>query len=42
MKIHDFERHSRDIERIVDFIFEWFALHTTMEDKKIAEFITLN
>jgi len=23
----------------VTFMFEWFALHTTSEDKRIAEFI---
>jgi hemerythrin len=24
------------------FLFEWFTLHTTIEDKKIAEFISKN
>jgi hemerythrin len=30
---------SRSGEEIVEFVFEWFALHTTQIDKRIATYI---
>ena len=37
--IHDFHSESQSAEEIVSFLFQWFALHTTQDDKRIAEFI---
>ncbi len=36
------QRYRADLqspETVVDFLFQWFALHTTQEDKLIAKFI---
>lgn len=40
-KIHQYQHQGvhDSAEDIVTFMFEWFALHTTAEDKRIAEFI---
>jgi len=38
-KAYEFARRTTDAETIVTFTFEWFALHTTQVDKKIATFI---
>ena len=37
--IHNFHSNNLDVEEIVRFLFQWFALHTTQNDKQIAEFI---
>lgn len=36
------QRYRADLQRpedVVDFLFQWFAMHTTQEDKLIAKFI---
>ena len=38
-EIHDFRGGRKSSGEIVRFLFQWFALHTTNEDKRIAEFI---
>ncbi len=38
-KIHDFHAGNINIEQVVEFLFMWFALHTTHEDKKLAGFL---
>lgn len=38
-KAHQFDHGLLDGGAIVDFTFEWFALHTTQVDKKIMAFL---
>lgn len=38
-RIHGFRDGRETPAAIVEFLFQWFALHTTREDKAIAEFI---
>ncbi|MCG8017521.1 MAG: hemerythrin domain-containing protein [Candidatus Thiodiazotropha sp. 'RUGA'] len=38
-KIHQYRNEALDLEAIVDFLFEWFALHTTQVDTKIGRYI---
>ncbi len=37
--IYDFHHGAQTAEEIVSFLFQWFALHTTREDKRVAEFV---
>lgn len=37
--IHQYRAGQNRAEDIVSFLFQWFALHTTTEDKRIAEYI---
>jgi len=39
---HDLAAGSVTYEGFALFLFEWFTFHTTIEDKKIAEFIAAN
>lgn len=39
---HDIAVGARSYEQLGDFLFEWFALHTTTVDKHIADFIAAN
>lgn len=39
---HDLAVGEVTYESFALFLFEWFTLHTTIEDKKIAEFISKN
>jgi len=38
-KLHDFRVGEIGLPEIVQFMFEWFALHTTHQDKKLAQFV---
>ena len=38
-KVHEFCADAQKPAGIVTFLFQWFALHTTQEDKRIAEFL---
>lgn len=38
-KIHQYRNEVLDLEAIVDFLFEWFALHTTQVDTKIGRYL---
>lgn len=38
-RIHRFRAGEIRLESVADFMFGWFALHTTQEDKKISDFI---
>jgi hemerythrin len=39
-RLHRFRCGELALEAIVEFMFNWFALHTTREDRKIAEFLS--
>jgi hemerythrin len=38
-KIHGYSIDSVDLSELVDYMFTWFALHTTNTDKKMALYI---
>jgi hemerythrin len=38
-KAYQFNHGALDGNEFVDFTFEWFALHTTQVDRKIAAFV---
>ena len=38
-KLHRFRAGEIELDAIAEFMFTWFALHTTQVDKRIAEFI---
>ena len=38
-KIYIYRNGEISLEQVVEFLFEWFALHTTQSDQKIARFI---
>lgn len=38
-KIHIFRAGRETPDAIVSFLFQWFAMHTSREDRRIAEFI---
>ncbi len=37
--LHKFNEDSTSIDTIVDFMFKWFALHTTTVDQKLGAYI---
>lgn len=37
--IHDYKTGASDLNELVEFIFQWFALHTTGIDKRLAMYI---
>ena len=37
--LHNYRAGTTKLDQVVDFMFEWFALHTTTVDKKLGEFI---
>lgn len=39
--IHQYRAAQCSAHDIVTFLFQWFALHTTTEDKRISEFIVV-
>ncbi len=41
-EMHDYWAGSQTPDAIVAFIFQWFALHTTQDDKLIADFLVAN
>ena len=40
-KIYEFEYEDLSVESTLDFLLEWFALHTSQVDKKLAEHLHL-
>lgn len=40
-RIDEFRNDAVRPSAIVSFAFEWFALHTTQEDKRLAEFVRI-
>ncbi|RKZ33791.1 MAG: hemerythrin [Gammaproteobacteria bacterium] len=38
-KVHGFTNDDNKLDDVVEFIFSWFALHTTQKDKEIARYI---
>jgi hemerythrin len=38
-ELHAFNAGKVDLQHIAGFLFEWFALHTTQSDKKLAKYI---
>lgn len=38
-EMHDFRAGKQVPAAIVSFIFQWFALHTTQDDRQIAKFV---
>ena len=38
-KIHRFSSGQIELDSVVDFLFEWFAIHTTQTDKKLAQYL---
>jgi len=38
-RIHAYSQNQLDLEAVVVFMFDWFALHTTKMDKKIGKYI---
>ncbi|MFY7867291.1 bacteriohemerythrin [Roseateles sp.] len=38
-RLHRVRLGSLDLQAVAEFMFHWFALHTTQEDKKIADFL---
>lgn len=41
-RIHAYAKDQIDLEAVVVFMFDWFALHTTKMDKKIGKYIHAN
>lgn len=38
-RFHDYRLDAATLNELVDFLFQWFALHTTCSDKKLAHHI---
>lgn len=38
-KLYEFKRNSVNAEEVFDFLFQWFALHTSVEDKKLVGYV---
>lgn len=38
-RTHEFAAGRIEVPALVDFLFHWFALHTTQEDRKIVTFL---
>ena len=38
-RFHDYRLDASTLNELVDFLFQWFALHTTCSDKKLAHHI---
>jgi hemerythrin len=38
-RIHEYRSGSIDLDEVVAFLFEWFALHTTQVDTRLAKYI---
>lgn len=39
-QLHAFRNGSVDVAAIVEFLFQWFALHTSQEDRKLVDFLS--
>ncbi|MGD8907898.1 MAG: hemerythrin domain-containing protein [Chromatiales bacterium] len=40
-RIHEYRSDEIDLDDVVEFLFEWFALHTTQVDTRLAKYIEL-
>ncbi len=40
-KRHEYQAEVLEADAIVSFLFQWFALHTTQDDRRIAEYIAI-
>jgi hemerythrin len=38
-RVHEYRSNDIDLEEVVAFLFEWFALHTTQVDTRLAKYI---
>lgn len=38
-RVHEFSAGEIDLDQVVEFLFEWFALHTTQVDTRLASHI---
>ena len=38
-RVYQYRSEEIDLEQVVAFLFEWFALHTTQVDTKLARYI---
>ncbi len=38
-KVHQYRQQEIGLEQVVEFLFEWFALHTTQVDTRLAKYI---
>jgi hemerythrin len=38
-KVHQYRLQEIGLEKVVEFLFEWFALHTTQVDTRLAKYI---
>lgn len=38
-RVHDYKNDRVELDEIVEFLFDWFALHTTGTDKKLTRHI---
>ncbi len=38
-RVHQYRREEIDLEMVVEFLFEWFAMHTTQVDTRLAKYI---
>ena len=39
-RVHQFRSQEIGLEQVVEFLFEWFAIHTTQVDTRLAKYIT--
>lgn len=39
-RVHQYRSEEIDLEEVVAFLFEWFALHTTQVDTRLAQYIS--
>jgi hemerythrin len=40
-RVHQYLSEEIDLDEVVEFLFEWFALHTTQVDTRLTEYIAL-
>jgi hemerythrin len=40
-RVHEYRLGEIDLDQVVEFLFEWFALHTTQVDTRLAKYIEL-
>ncbi len=38
-RVHEFRAGEIELDQVVEFLFEWFALHTTQVDTRLAKYI---
>jgi hemerythrin len=40
-RVQQYRREEIDLERVVEFLFEWFAMHRTQVDTRLAKYIAV-